>query len=205
MLDKYQQDAYRNLMQIANRYGGAFLCDGVGLGKTYVGLMLIERLVFKEGKQVVLFAPKAAREDVWEPVLRQYLPKVVQRLCQPDRLQPHRPAAAGQVAGRDGDDDPRCGCHHHRRGPPLPQSGIRGEGVEAPSRYRLLQSYIQAGERPKQVFYLTATPINNSIHDFRHMIELFTGGGRDALCRAPWASTACAATSSTWKRRSWPS
>jgi len=27
---------------------GAFLCDGVGLGKTYVGLMLIERLVVKE-------------------------------------------------------------------------------------------------------------------------------------------------------------
>jgi hypothetical protein len=30
----------------------------------FVGLMLIERLVYKEAKQVVLFAPKAAREDV---------------------------------------------------------------------------------------------------------------------------------------------
>ena len=66
ILDKYQQDAYRNLMPIANRFGGAFLCDGVGLGKTYVGLMLIDRLVFKENKQVVLFAPKATREDVWD-------------------------------------------------------------------------------------------------------------------------------------------
>ena len=55
---------------------GRSLCDGVGLGKTYVGLMLIERLVFKEGKQVVLFAPKAAREDVWEPALNEFLPQV---------------------------------------------------------------------------------------------------------------------------------
>lgn len=60
-LAKYQRDAYKNLVQIARRYGGAFLCDGVGLGKTYVGLMLIERFVSKEKKNVVLFAPKAAR------------------------------------------------------------------------------------------------------------------------------------------------
>jgi hypothetical protein len=73
-LAKYQRDAYKNLVQIARRYGGAFLCDGVGLGKTYVGLMLIERFVTKEAKNVVLFAPKAAREDVWEPAIEQLLP-----------------------------------------------------------------------------------------------------------------------------------
>jgi hypothetical protein len=28
------------LMKIALQHGGAFLCDGVGLGKTFVGLML---------------------------------------------------------------------------------------------------------------------------------------------------------------------
>ena len=49
------------------RTSGAFLCDGVGLGKTFVGLMLIERLVLHEGKRVVLFAPKATKEGVWEP------------------------------------------------------------------------------------------------------------------------------------------
>ncbi|MBI3230093.1 MAG: hypothetical protein HYZ45_07950 [Burkholderiales bacterium] len=38
-LDKYQQDAYRNLLNIAGRNGGAFLCYGVGLGKTFVGLI----------------------------------------------------------------------------------------------------------------------------------------------------------------------
>ncbi len=39
---------------------GHFFCDGVGLGKTFIGLMLIERLVFHDRKKVVLFVPKAA-------------------------------------------------------------------------------------------------------------------------------------------------
>ena len=68
-LDRYQQEAYWALMKIARQHGGAFLCDGVGLGKTFVGLMLIERLVVHERKRVVLFAPKAAKEAVWEPEL----------------------------------------------------------------------------------------------------------------------------------------
>ena len=75
-LDRYQKEAYWALMKIARQHGGAFLCDGVGLGKTFVGLMLIERLVLHEGKRVVLFAPKAAKEAVWEPHLREWLPHI---------------------------------------------------------------------------------------------------------------------------------
>jgi hypothetical protein len=41
-----------------------------------VGLMLIERLILHEGKRVVLFAPKAAKEAVWEPHLRDWLPHI---------------------------------------------------------------------------------------------------------------------------------
>lgn len=32
-LSQYQKDGYNSLIQIAERYSGAFLCDGVGLGK----------------------------------------------------------------------------------------------------------------------------------------------------------------------------
>ena len=75
-LDRYQKEAYWALMKIARQHGGAFLCDGVGLGKTFVGLMLIERLVLHEGKRVALFAPKATKDAVWEPHLRQWLPHI---------------------------------------------------------------------------------------------------------------------------------
>ena len=56
LLDRYQKEAYGNLLKIADRFNGAFLCDGVGLGKTFVGLMLIERLVLRDRKKVVVFA-----------------------------------------------------------------------------------------------------------------------------------------------------
>ena len=49
-LSQYQRDGYNSLVQIAEKYSGAFLCDGVGLGKTFVGMMLIERFVKKERK-----------------------------------------------------------------------------------------------------------------------------------------------------------
>src|SRR5664280_1145520 len=72
-LDRYQKEAYWALTGIARQFGGALLCDGVGLGKTFVGLMLIERLILHERKRVVLLAPKGARESVWEPHLKEWL------------------------------------------------------------------------------------------------------------------------------------
>src|SRR5204863_5075714 len=76
LLDQYQKEAYHSLLKISRQYRGAFLCDGVGLGKTFIGMMLIERLVMHERKRVALFVPKAARKPVWESALRQYLPHI---------------------------------------------------------------------------------------------------------------------------------
>jgi superfamily II DNA or RNA helicase len=59
-LSQYQRDGYSSLLKIAEKYRGAFFCDGVGLGKTYVGMMLIERLVIKEHRNVVLIVPAVA-------------------------------------------------------------------------------------------------------------------------------------------------
>jgi hypothetical protein len=72
-LDRYQQEGYRAMVDIAHQHGGALLCDGVGLGKTYIGLMLIERLVMHEKKRVVLFAPKSVKDSVWVPELNRQL------------------------------------------------------------------------------------------------------------------------------------
>ena len=176
LLDKYQQDAYRNLIQIANVHAGAFLCDGVGLGKTYVGLMLLERMVVREGKRVVLFAPKAAREDVWERVIHRYLPYLNSSFVNfllynhTDLQRKGRWPRDMAMTLRDADVVIIDEAHHFRN------AGIKGEGVKEPSRYRKLQQYLHSSDRPKQVFFLTATPVNNSIHDFRRMIELFTNG-----------------------------
>jgi hypothetical protein len=176
-LARYQQDAYKNLIEITRLYGCAFLCDGVGLGKTYVGLMIIERMVMHEGKRVVLFAPKAAREDVWAPVIERLLPDLNSGFV---TFIPYNHTDLQRKGNfprdlertiRDADVILIDEAHHFRN------PGVAGEGELEESRYRKLQQYLhQEGGREKQIFFLTATPINNGVHDFRHILELTTNG-----------------------------
>ena len=73
ILSDYQRDGYRQLLHIAGKYGGALLCDGVGLGKTFIALMLIERLVY-ERKRVAIIVPKSTRDAIWETLIKQFIP-----------------------------------------------------------------------------------------------------------------------------------
>jgi hypothetical protein len=178
-LDRYQKEAYWALMKIARQHGGAFLCDGVGLGKTFVGLMLIERMVLHEGKRVVLFAPKAAKEGVWEPHLREWLPHIgggsdfsnLAVFSHTDLGRkgefPERFRRIAELADVVVIDE----AHHFRNPGSL---GLGSEDAE-PSRYMRLYDLLDNSARQKSLFMLTATPINNRLSDFRHMAELFTG------------------------------
>lgn len=180
-LDQYQKEGYQSLMKIARDSGGAFLCDGVGLGKTFIGMMVIERLVEHERQRVVLFVPKAARKPVWEKTLRRYLPHLSGDFSNlvifnhtdlnrggefKERLDRIREMADAVVIDEA----------HHFRNP-----GIKGEGARRPSRYRRLYD-IAAG---KTLFLLTATPINNRLTDLQRMIELFTQRQPDYFKAAP--------------------
>lgn len=178
ILDQYQKEGYQALIKIARQHGGAFICDGVGLGKTFVGLMLIERLVMHDRKRVVLLVPKATRADVWERDMKHYLPHV-------------GGVKGGDFSnlvifnhtdlGRGGDFSYRferikemadaiiIDEAHHFRNP-----GIKGTGERRPSRYRLLFDIIEGLKGSKELYLMTATPINNRLDDFRHMVELFT-------------------------------
>ena len=63
---------------------------------------------------------------------------------------------------------------HHFRNP-----GNTGEDGGRPSRYRELLKLMEGPRGKKELFLLTATPVNNSLHDFRHMAELFMGRKED--------------------------
>ena len=177
VLDKYQRDGYHALLQIARQHGGAFLCDGVGLGKTFVGLMLIERLVEHDRKRVVLFAPKTARTDVWEPHLRRYLPTLggvdggdFSSLAVFSHTDLGRKGYGARFRRiQEYADVVVIDEAHHFRNP-----GMKGEQGGTPSRYRELFELLQGPNGVKQVFMLTATPVNNKLDDLRHMIELFS-------------------------------
>jgi superfamily II DNA or RNA helicase len=167
VLDHYQKEGYQALMKISRQHRGAFLCDGVGLGKTFIGLMAIERLTQYEKKNVVLFVPKAARAPVWEAKIRKYLPELFggdfSRLVVlnhtdlgrggefPERLTNLKLKADVVVIDE---------AHH-----------FRNLGQKDKSRYWHMADFCTG----KTVLLLTATPINNSLLDLQHMIELFTG------------------------------
>ncbi|MEW6238074.1 MAG: helicase-related protein [Candidatus Omnitrophota bacterium] len=183
ILASYQKHGYHGVLKRAKKYGGAFLCDGVGLGKTYIGLMLIERLVIHEKKRVVLFVPKAAREAVWEAKIKKYLPHIMGGFLSfriynhTDLLRENRQIRLELEQMKEQADVVIIDEAHHFR-----NTGIRGEEEnERRSRYWEM-SDICAG---KQVYLLTATPINNRLTDFQHMAELFTQRQADYFRMAP--------------------
>lgn len=181
VLARYQRDGYHALIKRANRHMGAFLCDGVGLGKTFIGLMLIERFVQHENKNVALFVPKAARVPVWEKELRTRLPDVFKGYS---RLKIFNHTDLGRDALSEELEQVRLQAdviiideaHHFRN------TGTKGEkdGDKRSRYWRLFE--IADG---KQIFHMTATPINNSLLDFQHMIELFSRGKADYFAEAP--------------------
>ena len=203
-LDGYQKDGYHNLWKIAGKFGGALLCDGVGLGKTFIGLMLIERLIVKEGRKVVLLAPKGALESVWRPAIKRYLKGLTGGAFGSDLfIAAH--TDLGLEAKREFFEDARSRAFafvideaHHFRNPGAAGTGVgfleaAKKAQEAPtlfpekarrSRYRELFDLIPSPHRSnKLVFLLTATPINNSFHDLRHVMELFTRKAEDHFAK----------------------
>lgn len=170
VLAKYQKDGYAGLLKRAEKHGGAFLCDGVGLGKTFIGLMLIERFVQYEKKNVALFVPKAAKEPVWERELRKRLPEIFKgysrlKIFSHTDLMREKVAEELEQVAAQADVIIVDEAHHFRN------TGTRGlESEERKSRYWRLYD-IALG---KQLYMLTATPINNRLLDFQHMVELFS-------------------------------
>ena len=174
-LSQYQKDGYNSLVEIANHYSGAFLCDGVGLGKTFVGLMLIERFVKKERKNVVLMVPAAARVSVWETTIKKYIPEILEGffpfkiINHTDLLLEKNENLMRQIA-EQAEIVVIDEAHHFRN--------------RSSNRYRKLFDMMATG-RQKQMFMLTATPINNSFLDLQHLIELFTHRQDDYFAPAP--------------------
>ena len=176
ILDQYQREGYQGILKIARQFRGAFMCDGVGLGKTFIGLMLIERLIQFERKRVVLIVPKSARLSVWQKNIEKYLPKLggvftnLFILNHSDLLRgdefPEKLARIKELADVIIIDE----AHH-----------FRNPGVRDKSRYWQLRDIAEG----KTVFFLTATPVNNRLTDFMHMVEIFAGEESTYFAAAP--------------------
>ncbi|MDE0019442.1 MAG: helicase-related protein [Candidatus Poribacteria bacterium] len=167
-LSQYQKDGYHAALQIADTWNGALICDGVGSGKTYIGLMLLERYL-RENKRVLLITPKSIAESVWNSQIDFRLQSKYDFLLQEHfRIKLH--TDLGRQNGinekerryfRDHTDVIIIDEAHHFRNP----NSNRG---------RLLMELA----RNKKLYLLTATPINNSLDDIYHLINYFAQNNR---------------------------
>lgn len=170
MLAPYQREAYHGLVEMARRWKGGFLTDGVGLGKTFVGLMLTEYYAVRQRKNVLIMATKTGEDAVWNPELKERLPHLfgefsnVKVMAHTD-LSTKKGAAQIEQLAKRADVVIIDEAHNFRN------RGKKGDDDETPrSRWwRMLEVC-----RGKTVFLLTATPINNTFFDLVHQLELFT-------------------------------
>ncbi len=170
LLAPYQREAYNGLRKMAKVWNGGFLTDGVGLGKTFVGLMLTEYYAVKQRKNVLIVATKTGKDAVWDPELKERLPKLfgtftnVKVIAHTDLQTRNAPALVEQLRER-ADVVIIDEAHNFRN------HGRKGDDDETPrSRWwRMLEIC-----RGKTVFLLTATPINNTFFDLVHQAEFFT-------------------------------
>ena len=162
-LSRYQKDGYHAALQIADTWKGALVCDGVGSGKTYIGLMILERAL-RENKRVLLITPKSVAESVWNSQIKRQLRSKYGRFLRENYdLKLH--TDMGRKGGIGEDDLEYFREHkdviiideaHHFRN----ASSNRG---------KLLMDIAKG----KKLYLLTATPINNSLDDIYHLINYF--------------------------------
>lgn len=172
-LSQYQRDGYHRALQIAEQWHGALICDGVGLGKTFIGLMLLEKCIHDK-KRVLMVVPKSAEESVWLANIRRYLqPKYDIFFEEQFKIRRHTDfGREGRISEKQLDyfrkhsDVIIIDEAHHFRNP----NSNRGEIL-----YDLAKD--------KQLYMLTATPMNNSLDDLYHLINYLAQGKKDYFAK----------------------
>jgi HKD family nuclease len=71
-LDVHQVLGYQQALRILEHQHGVMVCDGVGLGKSFIALALMEKFC-RDGKNILLIAPKSIMTSSWKGYLKQYL------------------------------------------------------------------------------------------------------------------------------------
>ncbi|MCT7971121.1 helicase-related protein [Laspinema olomoucense] len=161
-LASFQQEGFARAVRLINKHGGCMVADAVGLGKTYIGLRVLDHYLIEErrpGKvpRALVLCPAQLRDLVWNKKLDEFGIKA-------DVL-------SHEEISRNEFDTRRYSTYdiividesHNFRN-------------SATNRYRNLQKLINSGKRSKKLVLLTATPINNSVFDLYHQILLLGRG-----------------------------
>jgi len=164
LLSRYQQEGYRQARHIVQRWGGTFVCDSPGLGKTYIGLMLLEYHL-AHGDRILLVVPKSARESVWERDIQRYLYPRYRIACE-EHLKVHNHTDFG----REGTIPADRLQYYREYFPIILVDEAHHFRTPWAHRSKVLQMLVNGGAR-KTMYFITATPINNSVLDLYHLVN----------------------------------
>ena len=160
-LTAFQRDGLSRAKRILDRYGGVLYADGVGMGKTEIGVQFIREHTRDMGQHVLVISPAQLRDRLWEQRLNEEnLPGSVvsyQQLAQDRQLSPN----GGRRVLRVNKDVYRFiiidEAHAYRN--------VDNTWYAALDRLM--------GGTPKKLLLLTATPVNNSLWDLHNLFLLF--------------------------------
>lgn len=156
-LADFQKVAVRQAVQMIRDYGGAFVADVVGLGKSYVGAAVVKHFERTEHARPLVVCP-APLVEMWERYNEVY--QLNARVLSMGYLRENNEGSAGtllqDVKYRDRDFVLVDESHNLRH--------------SDTQRYKVLQSFLATGRR---CCFLTATPRNKSAWDVYHQLKLF--------------------------------
>ncbi len=167
-LAPFQDDGFQRALAIVRRRRGVVYADGVGTGKTEIGLAFVEEYAIRRGLHVLLVVPAQLR-DHWRDRLHQTrLPAQVvsyqEFAADPQLAGPTlsgRGGALGKSALSNDKDAYRLIVFDEAH-------ALRNPGT---TWYGALSRLL--GGEPKDLVLLTATPINNGLWDLYHLVMAF--------------------------------
>ena len=158
-LTSFQQEGFEQAIKLIEKHRGCMVADAVGLGKTYIGLRVIDYYLIKLRRpghvpKALVICPAQLRELVWQKKLEEFglradvisQEEIGRRDFQRSKY-------------RDYDIVVIDESHNFRN--------------SATKRYDSLKKLLSSG-KTKRVLLLTATPINNTVFDLYHQISLIT-------------------------------
>lgn len=160
-LTEFQRDGFARAKRILDRYGGVLYADGVGMGKTEIGVQFVREHTQELGQHVLVVSPAQLRDRLWE-----------QRLSEanlPGKVVSYQELARDRQLCRSGG----------RRVLPVDKDVYRLVIIDEAHAYRNADNTWYAaldrlmGGTPKKLLLLTATPVNNSLWDLHSLFLLF--------------------------------
>ena len=161
-LAPFQRDGYERARAICRRHGGVVYADGVGTGKTEIGLAFIEERTREDGVYALVIAPAQLAKRWAERIHQAKLPAQVisfNELAADEQLVPD--AANRRRVLHNTKDSYRLVIVDEAH-------ALRNEDT---TWYRAMERLL--GGARKDAVLLTATPINNGLWDLYNLVMLF--------------------------------